>query len=64
MVIVEVADFSVVDEVAVLSTAVVKVAPVLEGVVVKVAFFPKVVVMIGRLHWRVCLLGQPVVECD
>ena len=56
MVIVEVADFSVVDEVAVLSTAVVKVAPVLEGVVVKVAVFPKVVVMIGRLHWRVSLL--------
>ena len=42
----------------------VKVAPDLEGVVVIVAFFPKVVVVIGRLHWRVCLLGQPVVECN
>ena len=32
-------------KVAVLSTAVVKVAPVLEGVIVKVAVFPKVVVV-------------------
>ena len=38
------------------------VTPVLEGVVVEVAVFPKVVVVIGRLHWHIRLLGQPVVE--
>ena len=60
----------------------IRVAPVLEGVVVevtstrvaiitgthflevvdvKVAVFPKVIVVIGRLHWHIRLLGQPVV---
>ena len=40
----------------------VEVTPVLEGVTVEVAVFPKVVVVIGRLRWHICLLGQPVVE--
>ena len=42
----------------------VKVTPVLEGVVVEVTVFPKVVVIIGRLRWHIRLLGQPVVKCD
>ena len=44
--------------------AIVIVATAPEVVDVKVAVFPKVVVVIGRLHWYIRLLGQPVVECD
>ena len=41
----------------------VEVAPDLKGVAVKVSILQTVVVVIGRLHWHIRLLGQPVVEC-
>ena len=52
LVIGKVAVFSVVDIIVAL----------LEVVDIKVAVFPKVTVVIGRPHWLVCLLGQPVVR--